>query len=70
MLKSILANGYMGGKIRIHHCQAYETALTLKNALLEHFPKANPIIAKTTALCSFYAESGGLLVGFEGAGKN
>lgn len=70
VLKSILANGYMGGKIRIHHCQAYETALTLKNALLEHFPKANPIIAKTTALCSFYAESGGLLVGFEGAGKN
>jgi hypothetical protein len=32
---------------------------------LSHFPKTDIRIETTTALCSFYAEQGGLLVGFE-----
>jgi len=33
------------------------------------FPAASVVIGETGALCSFYAESGGLLVGFEGGEK-
>ncbi len=69
IIKNILGNGYIGGKIRIHHCQALETAKAIRNAIMELFPKAELIIAKTAALCSFYAESGGVLIGYEGAEK-
>lgn len=65
----LLGNGYCGGKIRIHHCQNPEAAQTLSKMIKEKFPKAEPVIDTTGALCSFYAESGGLLVGFEGAEK-
>ena len=32
----------------------------------EEFPNAKFILEPTTALCSFYAEEGGLIIGFEG----
>jgi len=62
---NLIKLGYKGGNVRIHHCQNPEAAQTLANRIKEAFPQANIIIRKTTALCSFYAESGGLLVGFE-----
>ena len=40
----------------------------LKKKLLEISPLAKIKIDKTRGLCSFYAEKGGLLVGFEKAG--
>ena len=40
-------------------------AAKLKEAILTVFPKCDILIEPTTALCSFYAERGGLLVGFE-----
>ena len=42
-----------------------ETAQALKEKVLAKFPKADVFIEPTGALCSFYAEQGGLLVGFE-----
>ena len=62
---NLLKTGYKGGNVRIHHCQNAEAAQTLADRIKEAFPSANIIIRKTTALCSFYAESGGLLIGFE-----
>ena len=62
---NLIKLGYKGGNVRIHHCQNPEAAQTLANRIKEAFPNANIIIRKTAALCSFYAESGGLLVGFE-----
>ena len=35
-------------------------------AILAEFPNARIKIEPTTALCSFYAEAGGLMIGFEG----
>ncbi len=62
--------GYCGGKVRINHCFNEESALTVKSKILEEFPSADIEISPCTALCSFYAEMGGLLVGFEGKNKH
>ncbi len=69
VFKNMLSNGYVGGKVRIHHCQNAEAAKNLCTVIKEKFPKACVIIEKTGALCSFYAEAGGLLIGYEGNKK-
>lgn len=69
VFKNMLSNGYIGGRVRIHHCQNDDAAKTLADMIKEKFPKASVIIEKTGALCSFYAEAGGLLIGYEGAQK-
>jgi DegV family protein with EDD domain len=65
LLKQLISLGYKGGRVRIHHCYNLPSAERLKQAILEKFPKASIIIHKTGALCSYYAERGGMLVGFE-----
>ena len=65
LLKQLISLGYNGGRVRIHHCCNLPSAEKLKAAILEKFPKASIIIHKTGALCSYYAEKGGMLVGFE-----
>jgi len=55
-----------GSLIRIAHCFAEKQANDLKAAVLEKNPTIRFIIEPTTALCSFYAEEGGLMIGFEG----
>lgn len=62
----MLDMGFKGGKVKISHCQNEESAKGLKERILSLFPKSNIEILPCTALCSFYAELGGLLVGFEG----
>ena len=57
---------YDGALVRIAHCFGLEQAQTLKEKVLAHFPKCRFIIEPTAALCSFYAEAGGLMIGFEG----
>ncbi len=67
MAELIKERGFFdGAKLRIAHCFALEQAQDLANVLLAQFPSAKVTIEQTTALCSFYAESGGLIVGFEG----
>ena len=58
-------SGYKGGKVRIHHCLNEDNAKKLKERILTKFNNAEIVIEKTRALCSFYAEEGGLLVGYE-----
>ena len=69
IFKNMKKDGYTGGKIRIHHCCNLESAKQLKKMILKEFPAALIEIGKTGGLCSYYAEKGGLLVGFEGAQK-
>ena len=57
---------YDGAKLRIAHCLGQTQAKDLANAVLAQFPNAKITIEPTTALCSFYAEAGGLMIGFEG----
>jgi DegV family protein with EDD domain len=69
IINNMLKEGYNGGKLRIHHCENPDGASLLEEEIKSRFPKADVSIKETRALCSFYAESGGLLVGFEGKRK-
>ena len=57
--------GYRGGKLLIDHCNNEGASLALKETVLSEFPGADVVIDKTGGLCSFYAEKGGLMIGFE-----
>lgn len=57
--------GYNGGKLIIDHCFNEKAANALKDATLAEFPDAEVVVAKTRGLCTFYAEKGGLMIGFE-----
>ena len=57
--------GYKGNRIRIDHVYNEECTNQLKEALLNEFPEAKIVIGTCKGLCSFYAELGGLIVGFE-----
>ncbi len=57
--------GYNGGKVRIAHCLNAQTANQLRGRLETLYPSADIIIEECRGLCSFYAEKGGMLVGFE-----
>lgn len=59
--------GFIKGKISIGHCQNEASANHLKNLILERFENAKIEIHNLKGLCSFYAEKGGILVGFEKA---
>lgn len=59
--------GYQGGRVLIHHCENLPCAENLKKALENLYPKAQIVIDAARGLCSFYAEKGGLLIGFETA---
>ena len=61
----MVAMGYEGGKMRISHCLNPAAAETLKANILAAYPQADVQIRPTGGLCSFYAEKGGLLIGFE-----
>lgn len=67
MLRIMKDLGYKGGKVEIHHVENIAAAETFRNKLLESFPQAQVTIDTTGGLCSYYAEDGGMLVGFETA---
>lgn len=70
-LQSILSNlkemGFKGGLVRIHHCCNEVFANAVRDGILALFPHAQIKMGLTRGLCSYYAEEGGVLVGFEGA---
>lgn len=57
--------GLREGKVRIGHCQNESAATKLKAIIEEKFNQVKIEIHKLRGLCSFYAERGGLIVGFE-----
>lgn len=57
---------YDGAVLRVAHCFAEDAAYSFRDAVLEEFPNTRFSLEPTTALCSFYAEVGGLIVAFEG----
>lgn len=57
--------GFTGGKVRIAHCLNPEFADKLKLELLKEFNNTDIEIYSCGGLCSFYAEKGGVLIGFE-----
>ena len=65
LAKLMKIDGYKGGKVRIHHAENPTAAEKLAAKIREEFPDAPIKISTTRALCSFYAEMGGVLLGFE-----
>ena len=65
LVRQMKEMGYNGGKMLIDHCFNPECAAKVRSAMLEQFPAAVIRIGRTSGLCSFYAEAGGLLIGFE-----
>lgn len=69
LTENLKKNGYAGGKIRIGHCQNPAEATALGNMLREEqegaWKGADIKITACRGLCSFYSESGGLLLAFE-----
>lgn len=57
--------GYKGARVLVDHCYNENAAKALKDLIQKEFPAAQVIIDKTKGLCSFYAEKGGLMIGFE-----
>ncbi len=57
--------GYKGGKVRIAHCFNEEFANKVQDSLKAEFEKIDVKLYNCRGLCSFYAELGGLLIGFE-----
>ncbi len=57
--------GYKGGKVRIANCFNEPAGQTLEGLIRSQFPQAEVSHEKCGGLCSFYAEKGGLLVGYE-----
>ena len=63
--KNMKALGYKGGKVRIDHCLNKEAALKVEELLRVDYPDADIVIDEVGGLCCFYAEVGGLMIGFE-----
>lgn len=57
--------GYKGGKVIIDHALNEKAAMALKDAIKAEFPDADIRVEETRGLCTFYAEKGGLIVGYE-----
>ena len=59
--------GFAGGKVRMAHCFNETAAKELAEMIREAFRGCDIRIHPCRGLCSFYAEKGGLLIGFETA---
>ena len=65
ILNHLQTNGLAEGKVRITHCMNLQAAETLKTMIHAQMPKVDVQIRENLGLCSYYAEKGGMLVGFE-----
>lgn len=66
ILDEMKKNGFVGGKVCIDHCLNLGAAMALKELIQKEFPESRVDIGTCMGLCSYYAEQGGLLIGFEG----
>ena len=65
LVSELKENGVSSGKVSIAHCENELAALRMKTLLQASLPNVKIEIHKLRGLCSFYAEKGGLLIGFE-----
>lgn len=65
IISHLKASGLTNGKVRIAHCMNEAAAQKLDEMISEQLPQAKVQIHRCRGLCSYYAEKGGLLIGFE-----
>ncbi len=64
-IKELKQLGYNGGRVNISHCLNRKCAEMLREAIISEFKEAAINIYPSRGLCSYYAEKGGILLGFE-----
>lgn len=64
VVKYMKEDNYHGGEVIIDHCENEKDAEILKEKILVEYPDAQVTIRPMRGLCSFYAEEGGLMIGF------
>ena len=65
MLNEMVELGYKGGKVRIGHCQNAALALELCTEIQQRFPEADVRSYPLRGRARYYAERGGITLGFE-----
>lgn len=65
ILNEMAKSGYSSGKVQIAHHDHLDGAEKLKQLIMDRFNTKEIQIVETTALCSYYAEDGGIMLGFE-----
>lgn len=65
IVKHLKELGLRSGKVKIAHCLNESAALSLKELIRKELGKLQIDVYACRGLCSFYAEKGGLLIGFE-----
>ena len=63
--KNMKAAGYDGGRVRIRHTENAAAAFALRRMILSAYPESDVFVGENRGLCAYYAEHGGLLVGYE-----
>lgn len=65
LLENLQKEGLRSGKVRIAHCKNKVAAQQLRHMIRQALPEVEVKIHACRGLCSYYAERGGMLVGFE-----
>ncbi|MCQ2287307.1 MAG: DegV family protein [Bacteroidales bacterium] len=65
VLEEMESSGYAGGRVWIHHTRNERLAKLLGDELSEKYPAADVSIGANRGLCSYYAEAGSVLIGYE-----
>ena len=65
LIEDMSAAGFAGGKVRLAHCRNEAFAIALRDRIRRMYSACEVHIIPCGALCCYYAEEGGLLVGFE-----
>ncbi len=65
IVKRLTEDGLSVGRVSIAHCQNTAGAKKLRSMIKARFPEVKTEIRELRGLCSYYAEQGGILVGYE-----
>ena len=65
LVTNLKKNGLSQGSVYIAHCRNEQAAQKLKGLIQAELPQVSVTIGENRGLCSYYAEVGGLLVGYE-----
>lgn len=65
VVERLIEYGVKKGRVSITHCINENAAIELKALINKEIPEARVDIRPCGGLCSFYAEKGGLLIGYE-----
>lgn len=65
IVREMVERGCRGGRVFIDHCVNSSAAEKLKSLMEEAIPAVQVVITPCGALCGYYADKGGLIVGYE-----